>query len=131
MRRILLLLFIVIPAAEIWLLISLGQWIGGWETFFLLVLTGVLGVYFAKREAQKVWNYVRYEMAERRIPGATIIDGICVFIGGLLLLTPGFLTDLAGFLLVLPLTRKFFRAAILALLQKWLASGKFIYYRRF
>ena len=131
MYRVVILLLVVIPALEIWILYSLGRLIGGWETFLLIVLTGVLGAYLAKKEAKKVWSYAKLELAERKLPGASIVDGICIFAGGLLLLTPGLITDTLGFLLVLPFTRKFFRAAVLVLLQKWLMSGKIVFFRRF
>lgn len=131
MYRLVILMLIAIPALEIWLLFSLGKLIGGLETFLLIILTGVLGAYLAKRELKKVWDYIKYAMAERTSPGASIVDGMCIFAGGLLLIFPGFITDIAGLLLVIPFTRQFFRAAILALLQKWFASGKFIFFRHY
>lgn len=129
--RLIILMLIAVPALEIWLLFTVGKLIGGLETFLFIILTGVFGAYLARRELRKVWNYAKYELAERRAPGASIIDGICVFVGGLLLLCPGFITDLVGLSLVIPLTRQLFRNAILAMLQKWISSGRFIMFRRY
>lgn len=118
--RIWLLLLIVVPALEIVILFQLGSLIGGWETFALIILTALIGGWLTKREATKVWHYIKWDMSQRNMPTHSILDGICVFVGGLLLLLPGFLTDLLGFLLVVPFTRTFFRGFLLILVQKLL-----------
>jgi UPF0716 protein FxsA len=128
--RIIVLIMVVVPALEIWGLITVGQLIGAWPTFFLIVFTGFLGAFLAKREAKKVWEFARYQMQRGQIPGVSILDGISIFAGGLLLLTPGFFTDLLGFALVLPLTRPFFRNALLLLIRKKIEDGTFRIYRR-
>lgn len=129
--RILLLLFIVVPALEIWAIIEVGQRIGGWQTFALIVLTGIVGAYFAKKETVKVWTYAQRDMAAGLPPGRHILDGICVFAGGVLLLSPGFLTDIVGILLVVPTTRVLFRNVLLVWIQRKLAQGRpFFFFRR-
>ncbi|UJF34735.1 FxsA family protein [Paenibacillus hexagrammi] len=118
MYRLLLALFIVVPAVELTLLITLGHWIGGWTTFALILLSGFLGAYFAKREGKKVWEYAKYEWSKGQMPTQQLLDGICIFIGGLLMITPGIVTDILGFLLVLPWTRPIFKVLLMAVLQK-------------
>ncbi|WJH34731.1 FxsA family protein [Paenibacillus aurantius] len=130
MFRWLVALFILVPALEIWGLISIGRLIGGWPTFLLVLLTGFLGAYLAKREAQRVWRYANDQMARGQVPTASILDAICIFAGGLLLLLPGFLTDIAGLVLLLPVTRSACKAGILYLLQKQLAKGSIRFFRR-
>lgn len=124
-------LMIVVSTLEIWGLIAVGQWIGGWSTFLLIVLTSGLGAYFAKKEAHRVWQDARIQLAEGQMPGRSLLDGICIFIGGLLLVFPGFLTDVIGFLLVFPLTRSIFRSWLLRLIRKKLENGTIrLFYRR-
>lgn len=131
MFRILLTLFILIPAIEVSLFIVVGGWIGGWNTFLIIFLSGFIGAYLAKREGLKVLLTVRSEMNHGRIPGVAVIDGLCVLVGGIFLITPGFFTDLLGLLLVLPFTRIFFRGLILLFIRKLLARrNTTIYYRK-
>ena len=126
MFRILLILLIVVPALEMWGLIMIGSWIGAWETLLLLLLTGFAGAYLVKKEARKVWHYAQYQMSVGQVPTQSILDGICLFAAGLLLLTPGFFTDIAGFLLVLPITRAVVRSFLMALIKKWISRGRII-----
>ncbi|MEF3303811.1 FxsA family protein [Paenibacillus sp. GYB003] len=129
--RVLLLLFIVVPALELWTIIEVGQRIGGWQTFILIVLTGIVGAYLAKKEAAKVWAYAQRDMAAGMAPTLAILDGICIFAGGVFLVSPGFLTDVAGILLVLPVTRPLFRKLLVAWIQKRLSRGRpFFFFRR-
>lgn len=107
--RILVVIMVVVPALEIWGLLAVGKLIGGWQTFALILLTGFIGAFLAKREGRRVWREAQLDMANGRVPAQSIMDGICVFAGGLLLLTPGFLTDIVGFTLVLPFTRMYYR----------------------
>lgn len=131
MGRLLLLLFIIVPALEIWTIIEVGQRIGGWQTFALIVLTGFVGAYLSKREAVKVWTHAQRDLSMGQMPTQPILDGVCVFAGGLFLLSPGFLTDIAGILLVLPVTRPLFRRLLHAWIQKKLSQGgSFYFFRR-
>lgn len=102
----LLLAFTVIPAVELYLLVSIGQWIGPLATVLLIVLTGLLGAALAKQEGVAVLKQLREGLGNGLPPAAHVVEGVMVLAGGLLLLTPGLLTDIAGFSLILPLTRK-------------------------
>lgn len=121
--RYLVLLLIIIPAIEITLFIYSGELIGLWPTLLLIIFTGVMGAYFAKRQGLEVLKQAQLQMSRGQLPGNAILDGICIFAGGILLLTPGFLTDLIGLLLLLPLTRKFVKLFMITRLKKWIEKG--------
>jgi UPF0716 protein FxsA len=113
---ILVVIFIVVPAIELWGLITVGSWIGPIPTILLVIFTGIVGVYFAKREGLSTWRKAQEQMSRGEMPGDALLDGACILVGGVLLLTPGFFTDVTGFLLVFPYSRKFIRF----LLKKWM-----------
>ncbi|MGD2151622.1 MAG: FxsA family protein [Gemmatimonadales bacterium] len=104
--RRLILLFILVPIGELALLIQLGRWIGLWPTLGLIVATGILGATLASREGLRAWHAFQVDVREGRIPGRPILDGLSIFAGGALLLTPGLATDLFGFALLARPTRR-------------------------
>jgi UPF0716 protein FxsA len=114
----LLLAFTVIPAVELYLLVSIGQWIGPLATVLLIVLTGLIGAALAKQEGVAVLKQLRGDLGRGLPPAAHVVEGVMVLAGGLLLLTPGLLTDITGFSLILPLSRK----RIAPHLTAWLLS---------
>jgi UPF0716 protein FxsA len=128
--RILLALFILIPALEITGFLMMDNWIGGWNTFILMLLSGFVGSYLAKREGIKVLQTVQMELSQGRMPGNAVIDGLCVFVGGILLVTPGFFTDVIGLLLILPFTRFFFRGLFVLFVKKWIQNRQTTFYYR-
>jgi len=103
----LLLLFTVTPAVELYLLIRLGELLGAAETVLLIVITGIVGATLAKREGFSVLAQINQEAQAGFPTGDRLVEGLMVLVGGLLLLTPGVLTDLFGFSLILPPTRRF------------------------
>ncbi len=105
----LLLLFVVLPAVEIYLLIQLGQLIGGLQTFGLILATGLLGSYMTKKQGLAVWTELNKKLGSGQMPGTELIDGGIILVSGTLLVTPGVLTDLLGFLGLFPVTRGFIR----------------------
>ena len=120
MYRILVVVLIVVPAVEIFGLLLASRWLGSWPTFLLIVITGLLGAYFAKKEGTKALHAIRYEWSYGQMPAKPLADAILVFAGGILLLAPGFFTDLLGFLMVLPYTRPYLSGWLLYWLQKYL-----------
>ena len=106
-------LFIIgIPLVEIYLLIKVGGIIGAFNTIFLIFFTAIMGVYFARLEG---FNAVRSgfsQLVKNELPIYEIISGAALAFAALLLIIPGFLTDLVGFLLIVPVTRKFFIRSI-------------------
>ena len=96
----LILIFILIPAVEIGIFIWTGNLIGGWPVVGLIVLSGIIGAALVKKEGLETWRKAQLAMYNREVPREQIIDGICIIIGGIFLLAPGFVTDILGFLLV-------------------------------
>jgi UPF0716 protein FxsA len=109
---ILVALFVVVQIVEIWILIQVGQAIGGWQTFVLLVLDSILGAALLKREGRRTWQAFRRALTEHRMPAREVADGVLVIVGGTLLLTPGFLSDIVGVLFLLPPTRAALRPVL-------------------
>jgi UPF0716 protein FxsA len=108
MRRVPLLLvaaFVLVSIAEIYVLIQVGQVIGPWWTILLLIADSVLGSWLLKREGSRAWTAFRIALAEGRMPARELADGILIVVGGTLMISPGFVTDVFGVLLILPLTR--------------------------
>jgi len=103
----LLLLFTVVPAVELYLLIRLGQWIGAAQTVAIIIITGSIGAFLAKREGLGVIKQLQQDTLHGIPPGDRIVEGLLVLVGGAFLITPGVLTDLTGFLLIMPLSRRF------------------------
>jgi len=120
---VLALLFVVLPVLEIYVLIQVGQVIGAWWTVLLLVADGFLGAWLMKREGSKAWRALRDALDERRMPARELADGALVLIGGTLLLTPGFVSDIAGFVCVLPFTRPAVRTTLTRFLTRKFLSG--------
>jgi UPF0716 protein FxsA len=116
---------IIVPALEMWSIIQIGHMIGGWATFGLILLTGFAGAYLARMEGRKALTEVQRQLQSGQPPGRAMLDGLCVLIGGLLLLTPGFFTDILGATLLFPLTRPFYRTLMLRWLEKKLRNGSF------
>jgi UPF0716 protein FxsA len=105
MPLLLVLLFIVVPIAELALLIQVGQWIGVWWTVGLLVADALLGSFLLRTQGRAAWRRFNEALAAGRIPHREVVDGVLVIFGGVLLLTPGFITDIFGLLFLFPPTR--------------------------
>ncbi|MCB0292521.1 MAG: FxsA family protein, partial [Calditrichaeota bacterium] len=98
----LLFLFIAIPLAELALLVKLGEVLGFWPTIGLVIVTGILGASLAKAQGFMIYARIQQELAAGRMPTGELLDGLLILIGGIVLLTPGLLTDLCGFALLIP-----------------------------
>ena len=104
-----LILFIIsIPLIEIYLMIKVGSMIGAFNTIFLILFTAITGVYFAKLAGLNAIRSGFSQLMKNEMPVYEIISGAALAFAALLLIIPGFLTDLFGFLLIIPITRKFF-----------------------
>jgi len=120
MPLLLVLLFIVVPIAELYVIIQVGQAIGVVPTLVLLLADALLGSWLLKHEGRSAWRRFNEALASRRFPGREVADGALIIVGGTLLLTPGFITDIFGLFLLLPPTR-----AISRRLLKRLTIGRF------
>tara|TARA_B100000029_G_scaffold172811_1_gene169187 strand:+ start:1670 stop:2092 length:423 start_codon:yes stop_codon:yes gene_type:complete len=113
-----LLLIICIPLIEIYLLIKVGSMIGAFNTIFLIFFTAITGVYFARLAGLNTIRSGFNQLIRNEVPVYEIISGAALAFAALLLIIPGFLTDLIGFLLIIPITRKFFISSISFKLKK-------------
>lgn len=127
MGKLFLLLIILVPTLEIWVLILSGNTIGVPLTIILIILTGVLGAALAKKEGLNAIRTAQMQASQGQVPGGVLLDGLCILVGGVVLLTPGFITDLLGFCLLIPQTRGIFKAFFQRIFQKIIKSGNFIY----
>jgi UPF0716 protein FxsA len=98
-------LFVVVPLVEIAVIIQVGSWLGVVDTIGLLLLISVLGAWLVKRQGGGLVRRVQAELAAGRVPASALVDGALVLVAGVLLLTPGFVTDAVGLLLLVPPVR--------------------------
>jgi len=106
MRAVVVLaVFIGLPILEIWVILQVGHQIGALPTVLLLVAESALGAWVVKREGVRAWRALTQALTTGTLPGKELADAALVLVGGVLLLTPGFVTDLFGFFFVLPFTR--------------------------
>jgi UPF0716 protein FxsA len=120
---VLALLFVVLPVVEIYVLIRIGQTIGAWWTVLLLVADGVLGSWLMRREGGRAWAALRTALQSGRMPARELADAGLILVGGTLLLTPGFVSDVVGLFLVLPLTRPLARGMLTRFLTRRFVTG--------
>lgn len=105
----LVLLFIVVPIVELWVIIEIGSLIGVLPTIALLLADALLGSLLLRHQGRGAWRRFNDALAARRFPGREVADGLLIAIGGTLLLTPGFITDVFGLILLIPPTRAIVR----------------------
>ncbi|SEM97238.1 FxsA family protein [Lihuaxuella thermophila] len=123
-------IIILVPVIELWGLITVGSWIGPFPTILLVIATGVIGGYLARREGLNTYRLAMIQLRNGELPADTLLDGACILAGGIFLLTPGFFTDLIGFILVFPYTRGMAKLLIKRWLNKKIRSGHFSWYRK-
>ncbi len=119
----LLLLFLIVPVVDLALLVSVGGRIGLGPTLAIVVATAVLGSWLARREGTAAWRRVQSKLATGGVPGPELVDGVVILVAGTLLLTPGFLTDVAGLLGLFPPTRAVVRRALRSRFEQAVARG--------
>ncbi|MFQ5538010.1 MAG: FxsA family protein [Gemmatimonadota bacterium] len=119
----LVLFFVFVPLLELILLIRIGEWVGLWPTLGLVVFTGVVGAALARAEGLRVLWAFQEELSRGRLPTQALQDGVAVLVGGAFLLTPGILTDLAGFFLLFPPSRHWLQRRIRRNLERRIREG--------
>ena len=120
----LFLLFTVVPLVELYLLIAIGRILGPVPTIGLVLITGALGAWFARLEGARVIRRWQEAITRQEMPKEGVIDGFLIFVGGLLLITPGILTDVAGLCMVMPLTRRVIARFVRAWFERQIAAGR-------
>jgi len=127
----LLLAFTIIPIIELALLIEIGSYIGVIPTIFLVGITGLVGVTLARNQGLLIISKIQNKLATGEIPTSDMIEGLLILIGGVTLLTPGILTDITGFLLIIPFTRPFFAKIAKNLFEKHIYTTGFKTYSNY
>jgi len=114
---------IVVPLAEIYVLIQVGQVIGAWWTIVLLIVDSIIGGWLIRREGARAWRALNGAIGSGRMPARELADGALLLIGGTLMLSPGFVTDAVGILLILPVTRPLFRGLLTGFVTRRVVLG--------
>ena len=123
MPLLLLLVFLVVPVVEIYVILSIGRLIGVLPTVLLLLADAVAGAWLLRVQGRKTWRAFRQALLERRLPAQEVADGALVIVGGAFLLTPGFVTDLLGVACLLPPSRALLRRGLTGIVAARLAGG--------
>ncbi|MGB2782958.1 MAG: FxsA family protein [Atribacterota bacterium] len=126
----LLMLFIIVPVTELYLLIEVGKKIGTLTTISIIIFTGILGAYLVKHQGFMILRKIQNDLNEGTIPEDSLIQGVIILAGGILLLTPGFVTDIVGFIFLIPTSRNVVKKYLLKWLKGKIKEGNF-YYREF
>ena len=116
-------LFVIVPLVELVLLIQLGNLVGLLPTVALVVTTGVTGAWLARLEGLRTVMQLREELAQGKLPGQSIMDGVSILLGAAFLLTPGILTDFVGFSLLLPTSRRALQRLVRKKIERGLTDG--------
>ena len=122
-QLLLVVLLLVVPLLEVLVIIAVGRAIGGWPTFFLLLIESAFGAWLVRHEGARAWASLQEALTTGRMPSRQLADAALVLVGGVLLLAPGFITDIVGFFLVLPFTRPAARRLLEAVVARRLLAG--------
>ncbi len=126
----LLILFVIVPVTELYILIEVGKKIGSLTTIGIIILTGIIGAYLVKSQGFMILRKIQNDLNEGIMPGDSLIQGAIILAGGILLLTPGFVTDIIGFIFLIPASRRVVKKYLLKWLKGKIKEGNF-YYREF
>lgn len=110
--------FVLVPLAELYVLIQVGRVIGAWWTILLLVADSVIGSWLIKREGARAWRALHEAITDGRMPGRELADAALILTGGALMLSPGFVTDVVGLVLIVPVTRPLGRRLLSGLVSR-------------
>lgn len=114
MAALLFLLFLLVPVLELYVLIQVGQWLGTVPTIAILIADSLLGAFLLRQQGRGAWRRMTAAVTAGRIPTRETVDGALIILGGALLLTPGFVTDIVGLALMIPPTRAIVRPVLVA-----------------
>jgi UPF0716 protein FxsA len=126
----LLILFIIVPVTELYILIEVAKKIGSLTTIGVIILTGIIGTYLVKNQGFMILRKIQEDLNEGIMPGDSLIQGAIILAGGILLLTPGFVTDILGFIFLAPVSRNIVKKYLLKWLKGKIKEGN-LYYREF
>jgi UPF0716 protein FxsA len=124
------LLFTAVPIVELYILIRIGAWIGALPTIGIVLATGIAGAGLARQQGSRVWYEIQMQMQRGEFPADRLIDGLLLVVAGAVLITPGVLTDILGFAILAPVTRRPIREWVKSRLTRMMDRGT-IHYREF
>ena len=119
-----IILFTVVPAVELAVLIKVGGYIGVGNTLTIIILTGVAGAYLARLQGFLVLRDIQENLSQGKMPSTQLLDGLMILVGGLVLLTPGFITDIIGFVLLIPWTRSLIKLLLQSKFEAMIKQGQ-------
>ncbi len=119
----LLIAFATIPLVELALLIKIGQYIGILPTIVIVASTGVIGITLAKNQGYQVISRIKMNIEQGRMPADDLIGGVLILLGGTMLLTPGVITDISGFSLIIPTSRKMIAKYVKKKIRKYIGNS--------
>jgi UPF0716 protein FxsA len=119
----LFLLFTLVPLVELYILIKIGGYLGAFPTVALVVLTALLGIVLARFEGLRTLQQIRHSLSQGIVPAEEMVDGVLIFVGGILLITPGVLTDLFALVLLIPYSRTIFKRWLRRRFDRMIATG--------
>ena len=120
----LFLAFTLIPFCEIYLLIKIGNYLGAFNTILIVIITGFLGAYLARLQGIKTMMRVRESLNRGELPAEEMLDALLIFIAGIVLLTPGFITDVAGISILIPNTRAWLKRWLRRKFDQWISENR-------
>ncbi len=123
-------LFVIVPVTELYILIEVGKKIGSLSIIGIIILTGIIGAYLVKSQGFMILRKIQNDLNEEIMPGDSLIQGAIILAGGILLLTPGFVTDIVGFIFLIPVSRNIVKKYLLKWLQGKIKEGN-IYFKEF
>jgi UPF0716 protein FxsA len=124
MAWLLIAAFIVVPILEIYVIIQVGQVIGAWWTILLLIADSIFGSWLVRREGRRAWQALTTTLQSGQMPSTQLADGALVLVGGTLMISPGFVTDVFGILLILPFTRPLARRLLARFVTRRLLDAR-------
>jgi len=123
----LLIIFVIVPVTELYILIEVGKKIGSLTTIGIIILTGIIGACLVKSQGFMILRKIQNDLNEGIMPGDSLIQGTIILAGGILLLTPGFVTDIVGFIFLIPVSRNIVKKYLLKWLKGKIKEGNFYY----
>jgi UPF0716 protein FxsA len=123
----LLMLFTIVPVVELFLLVRIGREIGTMNTIAIVIVTGVVGAAFARSQGTQILNQIREAMNHGQVPAWELVQGAMILVGGVMLVTPGLITDIVGLSLVFPVTRQLYAGMATKYFKNKFSSGNWQY----
>lgn len=124
----LILLFTIIPLLELYLLIQIGQCLGAFSTIAIVLLTGITGGFLARNQGLSVYRQISMDLQNGVIPTESLLDGLFILVAGVLLITPGLMTDILGFLIMVPIFRRWFKTKLKTSLKHRIERNQYKFY---